>query len=102
MSKRKFNIGDVCRIREWDDMAEEFGVDEEDDDVIECEYKFIADMRYLCGERFTIKRRDYTRFYSEEGLEGDYSISADMLELIEAESTAPPITTKDFNAILNL
>lgn len=52
-SKHKFKVGDKVRIRQWDDMAKEFGVN----------YGFINvgtnmftyDMKYLCGKIAIIK-----------------------------------------------
>lgn len=85
MTKRVFYPGDVCRIREWDDMAEEFGEDEELNEIL-CEFTFTDAMRYLCGKTFTVKRVSGGQYFSEEHIETGYlrtySISADMLELV--------------------
>ena len=45
-------VGDKVTIRQWDDMAEEFGVDYDGD--IKCKNIFISDMRKYCGKTFTI------------------------------------------------
>ena len=45
-------IGDKVTIRQWDDMAEEFGVDYDGD--IKRKSIFIPDMRKYCGKTFTI------------------------------------------------
>ena len=45
-------VGDKVTIRQWDDMAEEFGVDCHGD--IECEATFTSEMRKYCGKTFTI------------------------------------------------
>ena len=50
---RKFKVGDVCRIRQWDDMAAEFGLSEFGN--IPCSATFCNDMRHICGTVFTIK-----------------------------------------------
>lgn len=89
---RKFEVGDVCRIRQWDDMAEEFGVF---DGEIECEFSFIEAMRCLCGAIFTIKDIKGRCFYSYEGGTFDkWDISADMLELV---TPIIPKSSEDFD-----
>lgn len=47
-----FSVGDRVRIRDWDDMASEFGVDE--DGEISCKYIFAQSMRDFCGQEYTI------------------------------------------------
>lgn len=92
---KQFNIGDKLRIRQWDDMAKEFGVV---DNEIMCHHGFPETMRHLCGLPFTVIDIEYDEYYSEEGTEGlrddDWSdywlISADMLEY--AEEPAPPLS----------
>lgn len=96
-----FNVGDVCRIKSWDDMVK-IGR-EPTDGRIEFPDKtvaFISEMEYLCGEVFTIKsvekfRYDHDhsemvyRYFSYEDIEdqdndfgGKWIITAPMLELI--------------------
>lgn len=54
-----FKVGDRVRIRQWDDMAAEFGVDNDNDfeDVIRCDNQpsFVEGMKNLCGRTATIK-----------------------------------------------
>lgn len=80
--KVEFKVGDRVRIRQWNDMAKEFGVDTFG--CIKVVHKFTKDMKHLCGRTATIKEiigryielsdwSDYTNV--------DYFISADMLEL---------------------
>lgn len=52
MSPDCFAVGDVVRIREWDDMASEFGVRYGED--IKCTLTFVVDMRRSCGELCTV------------------------------------------------
>ena len=47
-----FCVGDKVRIREWDDMVAEFGLEE--DNEIPCRATFIEDMREYCGREYTI------------------------------------------------
>lgn len=51
-SKMKFKAGDKVRVREWDDMAEEFGVTKNGD--INTPIMFSKSMRELCGKIVTI------------------------------------------------
>ena len=53
MAERKhYKVGDRVRIRDWDDMKREFGVDREGD--IQAETWFRKKQKYLCGEKGTI------------------------------------------------
>lgn len=52
----KFNVGDRVVIREWDDMAKEYGLTASSN--IDCNCVFTTNMRYLCGKEFTIKALD--------------------------------------------
>ena len=42
-----FKKGDIVRIRSWEDMENEFGV--EDYGAIMCKFHFIPQMRKYCG-----------------------------------------------------
>ena len=80
----KYKVGDELRIREWNDMAAEFGLDEFGG--VDCIYGFTEDMKRLCGMDFTVSKIDSfegnDEYFSEEGIEMEYywSISSDMLE----------------------
>ena len=74
----QYEIGDIVIIREWDDMADEFGTTDGD---IQCEYVFTHDMRHLCGNAYRIISA--TKFgnrhvYTLDENEG-WSISNDMI-----------------------
>lgn len=43
----KYKVGDVVRIREWDDMENEFGLD--CDGAIKCQGSFVISMKEFCG-----------------------------------------------------
>lgn len=97
MKYRDIHVGDVLRIRRWEDMEAEFGLD--DDGEINCPFKFTKNMLPMCGQKFTVMKRDLReRFFSEEGVEKvnlsqwrDYwNISADMLEPWEDEEFVAP------------
>ena len=75
----KFNVGDRVVIREWDDMAEEYGLTPSSD--INCRYIFAKGMRYLCGREFTIKAIDYklNEGYVEFEENNDWNYHIDMI-----------------------
>lgn len=49
----KFNVGDNVRVREWDDMEKEFGLDQFGN--IKTPVRFVSTMRKYCGKVFTVK-----------------------------------------------
>ena len=49
----KYKVGDKVKVREWDDMAKEFGVDG-DGDIITAYGCFVTPMRKFCGKTVTI------------------------------------------------
>lgn len=77
MSSRTFEVGDAVRIRDWNSMESEFGLDSNGD--INCQFVFTRDMKALCGSEFTITEiNDMVA-----GHNFGWSISTDMLELIQ-------------------
>ena len=50
--KNKFKVGQVVRIREWEDMEKEFGI--KSPECIRCSESFTTKMRHLCGREATI------------------------------------------------
>ena len=91
MNKHEFKVGDRVRIRQWDDMEKEFGLNEFGS--IDCEYMFTKDMKEFCGKVGTIKGFSPMRgviFYESYLNETNYDFSTDMLE------PASTITLKQF------
>ena len=77
--KREFHVGDKCRIRQWDDMQAEFGLNSYGN--INCQFTFIKDMSSLCGRPFTVRTKTPSgSYYAKEDTDFGWSISADMLE----------------------
>lgn len=56
MRLEDIRVGDVLRIRDWDDMALEFGEKDGNQGKIILTYLacFITPMKYLCGRTFTV------------------------------------------------
>lgn len=87
MRDEDIHIGDVLRVKQWEDMKEEFGYGIEGG--ILTIPSFAGGMRYLCGTQFTVKNiyKDcggicYRSFEGGENERqfGHWYISADMLE----------------------
>lgn len=92
MREEEIRVGDRLRIREWDDMAAEFGIR---DGEIQCDATFVQGMKRLCGMPFTVKdirgtERYYSRYESEEDGFAAWIITAHMLEPIEEEVIPEP------------
>ena len=96
-----FAVGDRVRIRDWDDMASEFGVDE--DGEIPCKYIFAREMRVFCGQEYTISttrnNSDGTQrldFEDAEDEEDDFMWSSDMCEHIISSPNVSVESIGDF------
>ena len=65
----KFKVGDEVKVREWDDMSKEFGIDS-NGNINTPRWKFTGEMRSFCGEKYIIKRVLYTNYgYEIDGNE---------------------------------
>lgn len=71
----RFKVGDLVRVREWDDMAKEFGVNLFGN--IECRPTFVDNMKCYCGGVYKILR-DTRLSYVLEGT-GGYFFSEETL-----------------------
>lgn len=100
MKPSEIEVGDELKIRSWDDVENEFGTD--DYGNIPCEGTFVRCMQHICNSPFTVKRARggmFKYFVSEEGSEGDWVISADMLEPRKADDK-PDESDEDFSVRL--
>lgn len=50
----RFKVGDKVVVREWDEMAREFGTDNAGD-IDTPKYCFVKEMKHLCGQTLTIE-----------------------------------------------
>lgn len=103
MRDEDIHIGDVLRVRQWEDMAAEYGTTDDENSYfcaiqVNKYVKFLKKRKYLCGQTFTVSEcydsefDNETKFYcSKEGVEikdlgrGDWLICAEMLEPIIEE-----------------
>ncbi|MBQ9613057.1 MAG: hypothetical protein IJV14_10795 [Lachnospiraceae bacterium] len=95
---RRFDLfpGVIVRVRSWDDMAEEFGV--ESGHYIPCSLSFTKEMQRYCGNEYEIEEKyddeiilkpHYDGEFRRESGYGNWLFSADMLELVMDESPLP-------------
>lgn len=84
MRDEDIHIRDILRVRQWDDMLNEFGVDKHG--KIKSLAGFPEQCKYLCGKQLTVKeivRVDSgTRYFAIVDGEDDctYAFSSDELE----------------------
>lgn len=71
-----YKVGDKVRVREWNDMAKEFGSDKR---KIFCRCSFVDYMKPLCGKVFTVIRDNGTCPYCLDGEASGWMFSDDML-----------------------
>lgn len=80
----KFKVGELVRIRQWDDMEKEFGVDSVGD--IDSCVPFVTSMKPLCGKYAEIVRlngyRVRLKFFNCGGLNTGGKYSTDMIEKV--------------------
>ena len=82
----KFKVGELVRIRQWDDMVKEFGVDA--DGAIKTCVGFVSFMKPLCGkyaEIVGLAENDAEvklKFFNCCGLDTSWKYSTDMIEKV--------------------
>ena len=84
MTEQRFNIGDEVTVRQWEDMAEEYGYRTPSKSVIDIPFNFILEMKDFCGKRFTIEDKRWNpvhecyAYYLRGG--ADWKFSEQMFE----------------------
>lgn len=83
--KPKFKVGELVRIRQWDDMKKEFGINVFGS--IDCKCHFTSEMEPLCGKYAEISRLHKDglvdlKLFNCEGLYTDYNYSTGMIEKV--------------------
>ena len=82
----KFRVGELVRIRQWDDMVKEFGT--RSTGSVNCKCHFTVSMKPLCGKYAEIKdlRVDgivFLRFFNCDDSVENWNYSTDMIEKVE-------------------
>ena len=83
----KYNVGDKVRVRQWDDMEKEFGLDFNGNDISVPNCGFVKEMRKYCGFVVTIHNltcKDIKYFIEED--DGYFFWTDDMFEDIDSDS----------------
>lgn len=87
----KFKVGDIVRVRDWDDMVEEFGLTPNRN--IDCKFYFTEEMRHLCGQTAKISGISGAVLHLTD-LSGNcinsWTFSDDMLELVKVTDLFNP------------
>lgn len=65
-STSDFQVGDIVRVRQWDDMKEEFGGDEDDYEIFMPDM-FVYTMSSYCGEEHEITRIGKAKLVDMDG-----------------------------------
>ena len=110
-----FDVGDVCRVRRWDDMVAMYGMTPDGSIGLDGGCNFVPHMRRLCGQQYTISEVNSVFgglagvYRSYEGVERKgtsddsfWYITEEMLELIDARRQVDPISTDDLISFLDL
>lgn len=89
---RNFKVGDRVVVRDWDDMAKEYGVSE--GGTNHCRFGFTDTMRHLCGRTATVKEviRNYIKVdFDDKSGDTLWTYSPDMFNPIDipAQSKTP-------------
>lgn len=106
MKDEDIHVGDVLRIRSFEDMKSEFGVGQ--DGYIHGGYGawFGDGMEALCGSVFTVTEFSDREYRSSEGIEDcddgtHWSISAWMLEPFNDTDELEPASDDDFDVLFS-
>ena len=82
--KPKFKVGELVRIRQWDDMEKEFGTDSFGS--VNCKCKFTDAMRPFCGKYAEIVRLNGSlvelKLFNCDDLGEGWEYSTDMIEKV--------------------
>lgn len=96
MLDKDIHVGDVVRVRQWNDMASEYTAVGNDIYIYNYNHSrlidaFVSSMRSLCGTVFTVLRKEEhrngsMRYESVEGFHNKWTITAEMLEPLEDDT----------------
>ena len=106
MKDNEIHIGDMLRVRSFEDMKSEFGIDEDGDIRGEHNIWFDNEMKPLCGKVFTVSEFEYDEYHSVEGIEDcddgtHWSVRAWMLDPFNDTDELEPASDDDFDVLLS-
>lgn len=95
-----FNVGDRIAVREWEDMAEEYGEKGKAPNAyIPCAFNFVSGMRQFCGKEFVISNIKSNGNIIFDGALG-YKFSSDMIRHYDEDESAFDIDESFFFELL--
>ena len=106
----KFAPGDIVRIKEWGEMADEYGITDDDIDLGENKPWFTRPMHDLCGMICTVTAIETVRHYELVRIKElednpvdspqNWNFCDEMLELVDTDTTEIP--ESDFDSLLEV
>lgn len=109
MAECKFQVGDIVTIRDWSDMAYEYGIDE-CTGSIKTPLVYPSDMKCLCGEISTITKITPLRLFdsyliklarNEHGYFGDDFERHFCQEMFKSARYQSKFSNRDYFAVLD-
>jgi len=103
----KFSAGDFVRIKEWGEMADEYGTYDNDINLGDGKPWFTQPMRRFCGTVCTVTRIEMIDRYEivrikpledDDGSIAFWNFCDEMLELVDTDTTEIP--EMEFNSLL--
>lgn len=77
--------GQQVQVREWEDMLDEFGYEDEDEMAIGCKFGFVEEMREFCGRIFTVDYMSGDSIVFQEKEPRSFHWSEDMIILYDED-----------------
>ena len=98
----KYKVGDKVRVRQWDDMAKEFGYDGVN--IYIDEYYFVEEMKQYCGKTYEVCGANlFCYILKTENEVLDWSFTDGMLEDVSSlQIHADSLTLETENMIFEL
>ena len=90
-NKMRYKIGDKVRVRQWDDMAKEFGVD--NGNILINGFYFIKEMKQYCGKTYEVYDTGLHYILATENEVLEWYFTDSMLEDVNSLSYTPDSST---------
>lgn len=87
----KYKVGDKVRVRQWDDMAKEFGVNNGNIHINGC--LFVKEMKKYCGRTYEVYGKSLYYILATENEVLDWCFTDSMLEDVNSLSYTPDSST---------
>lgn len=87
----KYKVGDKVRVRQWDDMAKEFGVNNGNIPINGC--LFVKEMKQYCGRTYEVYDKSLYYILATENEVLEWCFTDSMLEDVNSLSYTPDSST---------